>query len=86
VGVFLQMSVRHDNSAMTSFLVIQTVEGISAKPATQARADALPSVDGPTWASSGPELFMLFPFSFSVRIKEFLENYRKMIKIPDQFC
>jgi hypothetical protein len=80
------MSVRHENSAMTSFPVIQTVEGISAKPAAQARADALPPVDGPTWASSGSELFMLFPFSFSVRVKEFLENCRKMIKIPDQFC
>jgi hypothetical protein len=62
------MSVRHENSAMTSFSVIQIVRGISAKPAVQARAGALPPIDGPTWASSGPELFMLFPFSFSIRV------------------
>jgi hypothetical protein len=65
------MSVRHENSAMTSFPVIQTVGGISAKPATQARADALPPVDGPTWASSGLELFMPFPFSFLSELKNF---------------
>jgi hypothetical protein len=53
---------------MTSFSVIQIVRGISAKPAVQARAGALPPIDGPTWASSGPELFMLFPFSFSIRV------------------
>jgi hypothetical protein len=56
---------------MTSFPVIQTVGGISAKPATQARADALPPVDGPTWASSGLELFMPFPFSFLSELKNF---------------
>jgi hypothetical protein len=49
---------------MTSFPVIKTVRGISAKPAAQARADVLPPVDGPTWASSGPELFILFSFFF----------------------
>jgi hypothetical protein len=56
---------------MTSFSVIQTVRGISAKPAAQARADALPPVDGPTWASSGPELFIVFPFLFLPGLKNF---------------
>jgi hypothetical protein len=27
-----------------------------------------------------------FSFFFSVSVKEFLENCRKMLKIPDQFC
>jgi hypothetical protein len=27
-----------------------------------------------------------FLFSFSARIREFLENYRKMLKMQDQFC
>jgi hypothetical protein len=53
---------------MTSFSVIQIMRGISAKPVAQARGGTLPPIDGPTWASSGPELFMLFPFSFFVRV------------------
>jgi hypothetical protein len=65
------MSVRHENSAMTSFSVIQTVRGISAKPAAQARADALPPVDGLTWVSSGLELFIVFPFLFLSGLKNF---------------
>jgi hypothetical protein len=56
---------------MTSFLVIQTVRGISAKPAAQARADALPPVDGLTWVSSGLELFIVFPFLFLSGLKNF---------------
>jgi hypothetical protein len=27
-----------------------------------------------------------FPFSFSARTRGFLENYRKMLKMQDQFC
>jgi hypothetical protein len=53
---------------MIFFSVIQIVRDISATPAAQAHTDVLPLVDGPTWASSGPELFMLFPFSFSLRV------------------
>jgi hypothetical protein len=41
------------------------------------------------WADSGqiqPNPVASFLFSFSSRLREFLENYRKMLKIPDQFC
>jgi hypothetical protein len=33
-----------------------------------------------------PNTIHAFPFSFSARIIEFLENCRKMLKIQDQFC
>jgi hypothetical protein len=56
---------------MTYFSVIQTVRGISAKPTSQARADALPPVDGLTCVSSGPELFIVFPFLFLPGLKNF---------------
>jgi hypothetical protein len=39
------------------------------------------------WAGSGliqPNTFD--SFSFSSRIREFIENCRKMLKISDQFC
>jgi hypothetical protein len=49
-------------------------------------AGAFSPVDGPTWAGSGPALFLSFSFSFSTRAKEILENCRKMLKIQDQFC
>jgi hypothetical protein len=71
---------------VTPLQVIQNVGGLFAKSIPRARARALPPEDGPTWASSGPEQFMPFSFSFSARVKEFLENCRKMLKIPDQFC
>jgi hypothetical protein len=41
------------------------------------------------WAGSGqiqPITVSSFSFSFSARIREFLENCRKMLKIQDQFC
>jgi hypothetical protein len=41
------------------------------------------------WADSGqiqPNHVASFPFSFSSGFREFLENYTKMLKIPDQFC
>jgi hypothetical protein len=40
------------------------------------------------WADSGqfkPNPVASFPFSFSSRLREFLENYRKMLKILAQF-
>jgi hypothetical protein len=40
------------------------------------------------WAGSGqiwPNTIPSFSFSFSAGIKEFLENYRKMLKMQDQF-
>jgi hypothetical protein len=53
---------------MTPLQVIQNLEGLFVKSISRARARALPPEDGPTWASSGPKLFMSFSFSFSVRI------------------
>jgi hypothetical protein len=39
------------------------------------------------WADSGQiRPRTIAPFSFSSGLKEFLENYRKMLKTPDQFC
>jgi hypothetical protein len=41
------------------------------------------------WANSGqiqPNPIASFTFSFSSGLRGFLENYRKMLKIPDQFC
>jgi hypothetical protein len=53
---------------MTALQVIQNVGGLFAKSIPRARARLLLPKDGPTWASSGPELFMPFSFSFSVRV------------------
>jgi hypothetical protein len=77
------VSVTPLNSATTLLLVIQKDRVVLAKSA-RARARALFSNSGPTWAGCGPALFL--SFSFSARAKEILENCRKMIKIPNQFC
>jgi hypothetical protein len=74
------MSVTQTNSAQGSLLVIQTAEGLSAKPLRErmhAGAFCL------CWAGSGhiqPNTVHSFSFSFSARIKEFIENSRKMLK------
>jgi hypothetical protein len=42
----------------------------------------------PSWAGSGriqPRTVHRFPFSFSARAKEILENCRKILKMLDQF-
>jgi hypothetical protein len=36
---------------------------------------------GPAEADFSPSLFIFFPFSFSARLRKFIGNYRKMIKI-----
>jgi hypothetical protein len=77
------VSVTHLNSVQDSSLVIQIDGGVSAKLVARARAGTFSPVDGPTWAGSGPALFLPFSFSFSVRAKEILENYRKILKIPN---
>jgi hypothetical protein len=41
------------------------------------------------WAVLGqiqPRTVAPFYFSFSSKLREILENYRKMLKIPDKFC
>jgi hypothetical protein len=73
----LHLSVIQTNSTHDSSLVIQILEDLGANCPPRAR---LP-VHGLTWASFGPILFMLFSFSFSARLRKFLENCRKMLKI-----
>jgi hypothetical protein len=70
-----------------SLRIIQVSGGLCANlPArARARAGALLSCSGLTWAGFGPILFMPFLFSFSTRAKEILENCRKILKIPNQF-
>jgi hypothetical protein len=71
---FCKVSVTPLNSAATPLLVIQKHRVVLAKSA-QARAQALFSSSGPTWAGCGPTLFL--SFSFFARAKEILENCRK---------
>jgi hypothetical protein len=78
------MSLTQLNSAQDSSLDIQTSGELCANPPARARTGALSPPRGPTWANSGLALFV--SFSFSTRAKEILENYRKMLKIPNQFC
>jgi hypothetical protein len=56
---------------VTPLPVIQNVGGLFAKSIPRARARALLPVDGPAWASSGPELFIVFPFLFLPGLKNF---------------
>ena len=68
------MPATETNSAQDSFLVFQTPEGLGAKPTHRhARAGAFCL----GWAGSGqiqPNTVDSFSFSFSARIKGFLEN------------
>jgi hypothetical protein len=79
------MSERRMNSVMTSFRVFQIVGVLCAKPLARARA---PVCSPRWWAGSGwfkPITVHAFAFSFSTRLRKFIENSRKMIKIWDQF-
>jgi hypothetical protein len=61
-------------------------QGPRYKMAVRARARGCVCL---SWAGSGqiwPITIDSFSFSFSTRVREFLENYRKMLKIQDQFC
>jgi hypothetical protein len=49
---------------VTPLQVIQNDGGLFAKSVPRARARAFSPVVGPTWASSGPGLFMPFIFLF----------------------
>jgi hypothetical protein len=79
------MSATETNSAQDSSLVIQTPEGLSAK-LTRGRAHA--GAFAYSRADLGqfrPSTIHVFLFSFSSRVREFIENCRKMVKIQDQF-
>jgi hypothetical protein len=74
------MSVKRRNSVATPFQVIQIAKVFYTKLTTQARARACSPFWRPTWAELSPTLFISFSFSFSARIREFIENCRKMLK------
>jgi hypothetical protein len=80
-GALVQMSVRQGNNGKDYLLVFQTVRGLCAKITPQARASARFPGRGPTWAGFNPLLFIFFPFSFSPRLRKFIGNFRKIIKI-----
>jgi hypothetical protein len=79
------MSATEVNSAQDSSLVIQKSNGPGAKstPRAWARARADSPLLQTGWAEFSPTIFIFFPFSFSTKIREFLENYRKMLKMQD---
>jgi hypothetical protein len=75
------MSVKHRNSVATSFRVIQIDRDLCAKSPARAHFPR-------SWAGSGWfELVTIhsFPFSFSARLRKFIESSRKMVKSWDQF-
>jgi hypothetical protein len=69
-GDFCKVSVTPLNSAATPLLVIQKDRAVLAKSA-RARARALFSCSGLTWASFGPILFIVFLFLFLPELKKF---------------
>ena len=80
-GASVQMLETQKNSAKDSLRVIQIARVLYVKTPTRARFAW-------TWADSGwfqPITVHHFPFSFSTKLREFLGNSRKMIKIWDQF-
>jgi hypothetical protein len=84
-GAYLRMLVTQRNSAMASLRGFHITRVLCVNLIPRARAGALSPVRGPTWASFSPLLFTFFPFSCSARLSKFIQNYRKMIKIWDQF-
>jgi hypothetical protein len=81
----VQTSETHMNSAQ-GFLISYSKGRGSLRKLNIAgtRAGALPR----SWSGSGwfqPITLHHFPFSFSAKLKEFIGNSRKMIKIWDQF-
>jgi hypothetical protein len=73
--------VTKTNSEQGSSLVIQTAEGLGAKPSRgRVHAGALCLC----WAGLAqikPNIVDLFPFSFSTRIRKSMENSRKILKM-----
>jgi hypothetical protein len=64
---FVQLSVRHVNSATGSLLFIRMVKDLCAKPI--ARAQTCSPVRGSTRAELSPSLFLLSPFLFTIRLE-----------------
>jgi hypothetical protein len=79
------MSVRQNNSVADSFGLFKKL-GSSVQNWHHGRGRVFSPGHGLYWASFGPVLFMFFLFLFSSRVREFIENCRKMLKMQDQFC
>jgi hypothetical protein len=80
------MLVTQSNSAQDSSLVIQTPEGLGAK-SSQGRAHS--GAFACLRADLGqfrPTTIHVFPFSFSTRVREFIENRRKMLNCKTNFA
>jgi hypothetical protein len=80
-GVLVQTSVRQTNSTLGYLLLIQKAEVFCVKPPTRARARRVSPGRGLYWASFSPELFTVFSFFFSTKLRKSIENSRKMLKI-----
>jgi hypothetical protein len=78
-GVLVQTLVRQTNSALGYLLLIQKVEVVCVKPPTRARR--ISPRRGLYWASFSRELFTVFSFFFSTKLRKSIENSRKMLKI-----
>jgi hypothetical protein len=72
--------------------VVRTLYRISNHQGSLRKTDSVGMcgrVFASVWAGSGqiqPNTVESFLFFFSARAREILENYRKMLKIQDQFC
>ena len=79
------MSVKHRNSAVTPFQVVQISRELCAKTPTRARAGAF-HLDVGRFGLVSAITVHHFPFSFSTRLRKFIGNSKKIIKSWDQFC
>jgi hypothetical protein len=68
------------------FIGISNLQGPLGKMDTATRAGARSPHFWADLDQIQPSTIHIFSFSFSSRLREFLENYRKLLKIPDQFC
>jgi hypothetical protein len=78
------VSVTQLNRTQGSSIDIQIPEGSHIK-LPRGRAWIFPLLWA-GWAEFSPTLFIAFPFLFLPRIRKFIENCRKMLKIQDQLC
>jgi hypothetical protein len=77
------------NSSLGFFTNYLNNQGYSRKRTDRAGVGARAGEFCLCWAGSGqiqPITVGSFPFSFSARIREFLENCKNMLKMQDQFC